>query len=204
MATIDWTAVEEAEKENSLSGYKVALLEAAKLLESRLQEEHVPGADTAERLAAGKLHFTRPADLNKAYGYIEGLRTGNTGGLTIDRAKTYLQSFRQGVADLNDLSQSRSSKVAQLKLYYGLIRGKQRWLINTLIGIAVFLVVVLLLANTTLGQLLVVGVVAFVNAFFKWVIVLIVGLGLVALAVVGTAIYLDRRGGRVTTEDDEH
>jgi hypothetical protein len=204
MATIDWTAVEEAEKENTISGYKVAVLEAAKLLENRLKEEHVPGANTKERLAAGKLHFTRPADLKKAYDYVENLRTGHTGALTIDRAKTYLQSFRQGVADLNDLSQSRSSKVAQLKLYYGLVLGKQRWLINTLIGIAAFLVAVLLLANTTLGNLLVVGVVTFVNTFFKWLIILVIGLALVAVAVVSTAIYLDRRGGRVTTEDDEH
>lgn len=204
MAAIDWTPVEEAEKEKTLSGYKVALLESAKILEQRMQEERVPGRTDAERFAAAKPHFTRPKQIETAYDYSVALRSGQTGGLTAERAKDYLQYFRQAVADLNDLAQSRDSLKAQALLYLGLLKGRQRWVLNALIGLGGFFVLVLVLADTAPGQLLVLGVVGLVHGFFNLIIGLLVFLALLLMAVLGTAIYLDRRGrGTVRGEHDE-
>jgi uncharacterized membrane protein len=204
MSTIDWTAVEEAEAEKTLTGYKVALLEAAKLLDERLQAERVPGRTFAERVQAARFHFTKPDELNRAAVYVEGLRSGVTGGLAKDRAKTYLQSFRQGVADMNDLSQARDSVGAQVRLYLGLLKGRQRWLLRGLIGLGGFIVVVLILADTAPGQFLVNGIVDLVHGFFGLLVALLIALGAVLLVVLGTAVYLDRhRSGRVRGEDEE-
>ncbi len=203
MATIDWTPVEEAEAERTVSGYKVALLEAAKLFEQRMADEHIPGQTPADHLAAVRLHLTRPADVTRAYSYVQRLRSGSTGALTKDRAKSYVQAFRQAVADLNDLSQRRDSFMAQVKLYLGFLQGKQGWLIRALIGLGTFFLLVLFLADTTSGQVLVTAVVAFVNFFFTWIIGVLVGIALLVLVVVGTAVYLDRRGGKVRGEDEE-
>lgn len=204
MSTIDWTAVEEAESEKTITGYKLALLEAAKLLDERLQAEKVPGKTFAERVQAAHFHFTQPEKLNRAATYVEGLRSGVTGGLTADRAKTYLQDFRQGVADMNDLSQSRDSFGAQAKLYLGMLKGKQRWLLRGLIGLGGFLLVVLVLADTSAGQWLVDGIVGLVHGLFGLIIVILIGLGSVLAVILGTAVYLDRtRKGRVRGEDEE-
>jgi hypothetical protein len=203
-SSIDWTAVEEAEAEKTVTGYKLALLEAAKLLDERLQAERVPGRSFAERVQAAHFHFTKPNQVNRAAAYVEGLRSGVTGGLTKDRAKTYLQDFRQGVADMNDLSQSRDSAAAQARLYLGLLKGRQRWLLRGLIGLGGFLVVVLILADTKVGQVLVDGVVGLVHGLFGLIVALLIALGAVLLVVLGTAVYLDRhRSGRVRGEDEE-
>lgn len=202
MPTIDWTSVEEAEKEHTVSGYKLALLEAAKLFEERMSEERIPGRTPAERLEAVKLHLTRPADMTKAYAFVERLRHGSTGALTKSRAKDYLQAFRQGVADLNDLTRQRDSFGAQVKLYWGLVRARQRWLIRTLIGLGGFFLLVLFLDGTGLGRAIVGGIVDLVHGFFSWIAVLLVSLAAVLLAVIGTAVYLDRRGGTVRGEDE--
>lgn len=201
---IDWTPVEEAEKENTVSGYKLALLESAKILEERLGDERVPGRTFAERVGAAQLHFTRPADVTKAMAYVEGLRHGVTGGLTKERAKVYLQSLRQAVADLNDLAQSRDSFPAQVKLYLGLLKGKQRWLLRGLVGLGIFFFGVLILADTTPGQLLVTGIVALVHLFFGLIVAILIALGVMVAVILGTAVYLGRqRGGRVRGEDEE-
>lgn len=204
MSTIDWTAVEDAEQEKSVSGYKVALLEAAKLLDERLRAERVPGRTFAERTQAAHYHFTQPEKLNRAATYVEGLRSGVTGGLTADRAKTYLQSFRQGVADMNDLSQSRDSFAAQARLYLGLLKGRQRWLVRGLVGLGGFLILVLLLADTGIGRGLVSGIVDLVHGFFGLLVALLVAIGAVLIVVLGSAVYLDKhRRGRVRGEDEE-
>ncbi|MDP4000002.1 MAG: hypothetical protein Q8Q11_01020 [bacterium] len=202
MATIDWTSVEEAEKENTASAHKLAVLEAAKLFEGRMSEEHIPGHTPAERLEAVKLHLTRPADVTKAYAFVERLRHGSTGALTKSRAKDYLQAFRQGVADLNDLTRQRDSFGAQVKLYWGLVRARQRWLVRALIGLGGFFLLVLFLDGTGFGRAIVGGVVSIVHGFFSWIAILLVSLAAVLLAVIGTAVYLDRRGGTVRGEDE--
>ena len=205
MASIDWTPVEEAEQEKTLAGYRLALLESAKIMEQRLVEERVPGSSAADRFTAAKLHFTRPKQIEQAYAYAESLRAGQTGSLTVERAKEYLQYFRQAVADLNDLAQSRDSLGAKLKLYLGLLKGRQRWLLNILIGVGGFFIGVLILADTPPGQLLVLGVVGVVHLFFKLIIGLLVFIALLLLAALGTAIYLDKRGrGVVRTEAEHH
>lgn len=203
MATIDWTPVEEAEAEGSLPSYKLALLEAAKLFESRMADERIPGRTPAEQLASVRSHLTRPGDVTKAYSYVQRLRHGSTGALTKDRAKTYIQSFRQAMADLNDLTRSRDSFRAQLLLYLGLLKGRQQWLIRGGIGLGVFFVLVVFFADTTPGRVLVTGTVAFVHLFFSWILGLLLAIGLAIFIVIGTAVYLDRRGGRVRGEDEE-
>lgn len=204
MATIDWTPVEEGEAEKTIAGYKVALLEAAKIFEQRMADERIPGKTAADRLASVQLHLTRPADVTKAYSYVTRLREGHTGALTKERAKAYIQSFRQAVADLNDLSQARDSFPAQVRLYLGLLRGKQKWLVRALLGLGGFILIVLFLADTTPGQVLVTGTVAFVHLFFSWIIALLIAIALIVLVVLGTAVYLDRKsGGKVTIEEDD-
>ena len=202
MATIDWTSVEEAERENTVSSYKLALLEAAKLFEGRMSDERIPGKTAAERLEAVKLHLTRPADMTKAYAFVERLRHGATGALTKARAKEYLQAYRQGVADLNDLTRQRDSFGAQVKLYWGLVRARQRWLIRALVGLGGFFLLVLFLDGTGIGQAIVGGTVDLVHGFFSWIAVLLAALAVVLLAVIGTAVYLDRQGGTVRGEDE--
>lgn len=203
MATIDWTPVEEAESENTISGYKIALLEAAKLFEQRMADEKIPGRTAADHLEAVKLHLTRPSDVTRAYSYVTRLRSGTTGALTKERAKAYIQAFRQAVADLNDLTQQRDSFAAQLKLALGTLKSKQFWLVRALIGLGVFFALVLFLADTAPGQALVAAVVGFVHLFFSWIVGLLIGIALLVVVVVGTALYLDRRGGTVRGEDEE-
>ncbi len=205
MAHIDWTPVEEATKENTVVGYQVGLLEAVKILDQRLKEEKLPGRTTEERLDAAELHFTRPKQVRQAIAYVTALRTGTTNALTVEGAKKHLQALRQAVADLNDLSQSRANPIAQAKMYLGLLKGKQRWLVRGLVGIGAFFLTVLILADTAPGQLLVALVVTIVNTFFSWIITLLILLAILVLVILGTAVYLDRRkGGTVTTDDDHH
>ncbi len=203
MSTIDWTSVEEAEAEGTPAAQRLALLEAAKIFEQRMREEHIPGKTTEEKFAAVQFHLTRPVDAERAHKYIARLRFGATGALTKERASQYLQAFRQAVADLNDLGQSRDSFIGQMKVYFGLVKGKQAWLIRILIGLGAFFLLVLFLADTTPGQVLVTSLVGFVHIFFNWIIGLLIAIALLVFVVVGTALYLDRRGGKVTVEDDE-
>ena len=127
-----------------------------------------------------------------------------TGGLAPERAKKYLQSFRQAVADMNDLSQSRDSFGAQARLYLGMLKGKQRWLVRGLVGLGGFLVIILVLADTGPGQGLVEGVVSLVHELLGLFIALLIAIGAILVAVLGSAVYLDKhRGGRIKTEEED-
>ena len=205
-APIDWTPVEDAEKQGGVPSLQIALVEAAKILEHRLAEEKVPGATAAERVEAAGLHLTRPNDVKAAHQYVEALRHGQTPGLTEERAKRHLQSFRQAVADVNELTRSRDSIAAQAKLYLGLLKGKQRWVLRAGMGLGVFLLSVVFLADTGWGNLLVLGVVDIVHFFFGWLVGLLIFFAVLIAVILGTAIYLDRqgsRGGRIKDESDE-
>lgn len=204
MATIDWTPVEEAEAEKTLTGYKVALVEAAKVLDQRLREERVPGANLLERIQSARWHFTRPDDVERSAAFVESFQSGATGGLTKAKAKDYLQTFRQAVADINDLSQSRDSFRAQTKLYLGLLKGKQGLFLKALLVLGLAFLLILFLADTGPGQVFVTGIVGLVHLFFGLILTLLLIVGLIVVIVIGTAIYLDRRagGGRIKEEDE--
>lgn len=200
--TIDWTPVEEAAQEKTVAGLKIALLEAVKILDQRLTDERLPGRTTEERFDAARFHFTKPDQVKKAVDFVTELRSGDTGGLTKQGGERHLQSLRQAVADLNDLSQKRDNILDRAKMYLGLLKGKQRWLLNTLFGVAGFFIAVLFLADTAPGQLLVEGILLIVHTFFSWFVTLLISLAVLVLVILGTAVYLDRRpGGRIKDEE---
>lgn len=201
--TIDWSPVDEALAEKSSSGVKLAMLEAGKILDERLDDVKIPGRTLREKVGSATLHLTNVKDVAKAADYLSGLRSGTTGALNRPQAERHIQSIRQAVTDLNELSAERQSPLAQAKLYAGALKGKQRWLKQALAGVGVVFLIILFLADTGWGRSLVGGVVGGVNTFFSWIITVLILIGLLILVVLGTAIYLDRRsGGRVSSDDE--
>ncbi len=205
MTTIDWTPVEEASAEKTASGYQVAVLESAKILEQRLRQEHLGGPSLLEQVTAARLFFTRPDDVTEAAQYVEDLRFGSSRPLTAARSAKLQQTIRQAVADINELSRQRDSWQAKAKLYLGQIRARRSWFGSALAVAAGVLLVIWLLANTTPGSVLVTVVVTVVNTVFAWVFGLLIVAAIILGAVLGTAVYLDRSrgGGRIKTEADE-
>lgn len=205
MSTIDWTAVEEAEAKGTEESFKVALLEADKLFRGRLNEERIPGHAPAEQIAAAELHFTRPKDIKVAAEYVAQLREGDTPSLGSDRAKHYLQAYRQAMADITEYGHSRSELQTRFKTAIGMLKGRQATVLRVVAGIGIFCLVVVFLADTDLGQKLTQGLVDAVHAVLRLVLI---ALGIVLVitgAVVVSAVILGRGPkGRIVEEHDEH
>lgn len=204
-ATIDWTPVDEAMGENTAAGYQLAVLEAGKILEQRLAAERVPGATLTERLENARFHLTDAEAVLSAAAYVEKVRFGDSPALKKPGTEKLIHIVRQAVTDIGEYGQEHDKPLVRAKTYVGILKGKQSWLVNGLLGVAGFFVLVLFLANSSPGQALTSGIVSIVNGFFSWIVTLLIIIAVIILVVLGTAIFLDRKSrGSVTVEDDHH
>ncbi len=194
---LNWQSVENNLEEGTSSGYKVAILETAKLLNQVLAEKNFPGRDLEERLNSARNIFTDEEKIEQVYQMRQKIIEQPYFDISSQETKETIANFYQMIVDVME-SQPRTLdklnifKNINLKFKNVSIFGKGI-IKKSLIGIFLFFLIVLILADTGPGQTLtnfLVDVAHFI--FYKLLIISAIAAAII-IAIIGTLSYLENR-----------
>ena len=194
---LNWQSVENNLEEGTSSGYKVAILETAKLLNQVLTEKNFPGRDLEERLNSARNIFTDEEKIEQVYQMRQKIIEQPYFDLSSQETKETIANFYQMIVDVME-SQPRTLdklnifKNINLKFKNVSLFGKGI-IKKSLIGIFLFFLIVLILADTGPGQTLtnfLVDVAHFI--FYKLLIISAIAAAII-IAIIGTLSYLENR-----------
>jgi urease gamma subunit len=194
---LNWQSVENNLEEGTSSGYKVAILETAKLLNQVLTEKKFSGRDLEERLNSARNIFTDEEKIEQVYQMRQKIIEQPYFDISSQETKETIANFYQMIVDVME-SQPRTLdklnifKNINLKFKNVSIFGKGI-IKKSLIGIFLFFLIVLILADTGPGQTLtnfLVDVAHFI--FYKLLIISAIAAAII-IAIIGTLSYLENR-----------
>ncbi len=201
---INWGIVQEALDEGTISGYKMAVIEAGKILEDLLKQKGYPGRTIKDRVLNARDYFHNLEGLLKANEIRQKLVDKVEYQLTSIQVEDAITAYRQAVVDLTSDEKASLSlfKKTRLSLKY-YIPSRKKALTLILGGFFLFLLLVLILADTSFGRDFIQGVVGMTHFIFSWIMIIVlmvVGMGVI---VIGSLFYFERRNTtRIVDEDD--
>ncbi len=202
---INWSIVKEALEEGTISGYKIAVIEAGKILEKLLEQKGYPGRTTRERILNARDYFHNLEGLLRAEKIRQNLVNNLEYQLTSLQVEDAINAYHQAVIDLNSNEKANLNLFQKAKLslkYY--LPSKKKFLTVVLGSIFLFLLMVLILADTSIGRSFIQGVVGITHFIFSWImiiILIIVGMGIIIIA---SLFYFEKRNANRTRIDDEN
>lgn len=189
-----WEKVDKFLDEKTLGGLIVALLEADKILAAILKKQGYPGKSTDDRIKGAKERF------NNLNGLLEArkvrkkmLETGeyNINSLDIEDA---IAAYRQSIIDVESESKSRLGSFERFIIlldYY--LPSKWKTVRLVLLYLFIFFALVLFLADTSVGHLVVSAVVSVTHIIFSWVLAIILLIAAILIVIIASLIYFERR-----------
>lgn len=189
-----WGDVEEAAAEGTISGYKMALVEAEKVLVRALDDAGYTGLNTDDKLGQASGVLSEMHGLQRARQHFRDIVHSKSYSLTSMQVDEALHYYRLGVQDVE-----RGKKLPgwlgrwgrHLSFY---LVPKVAWSLRRVIVALVFVsLLILLLADTSFGRALVGAVVGSVEFFYRWILFLILVVGGAALVIGFGVLYWTRR-----------
>lgn len=180
-----WDQVELTIKEGKASAYKMAVLEADKILNNILTLKGIPGATTQERALKIKEKFSSLTGLMRAFVLKEKILDHLSYSITSVEINDALDSYRQAIVDIDTEGKFIPFK-EKIKLYFEYYIPKElKKLKNLALTILAFLAVILILADTGIGQ----DVAAFFVNIARFFYYKIVKIALIAGVVLGVIFF---------------
>ncbi len=202
---INWSIVKESLEEGTISGYKIAVIEAGKILENLLRQKGYPGKTIHDRILNARDYFHNLEGLLRAEKIRQNLVNNLEYQLTSIQVEDAINAYHQAVIDLTGNEKASLNPLQKMKLslkYY--IPSKKKFFALVLGGIFIFLLAVLILADTGFGRSFIQGVVGMTHFIFSWIMIIIlivVGMGII---VVASLFYFEKRNTSRTRIDEEN
>ena len=197
---LNWQFVESALEEGSSSGYKIAVLETAKLLSQALEEQNFSGKNFEERLNSARNIFANEENVNQALEIRQKIIEQPYFDISIEETKETIANFYQAIVDATENQPGILSKLNVFKNFnpkfkdFSLSRIFEKGFIKkSIIGLFLFFLIVLILADTGPGQSLanfMVDIAHFI--FYKLLIVAAIAAAII-IAIIGALSYLEGR-----------
>ncbi|NIM47109.1 MAG: hypothetical protein GTN40_03055 [Candidatus Aenigmarchaeota archaeon] len=188
-----WAEVEGALKERTPAGYKMAVIEANKLLDMTLKEKGYPGRDFDDRLLNARETFSNFDSLKQAVGKAKQILNTFDYNLTSVEVEDIINCYKQALMDLTEGFGSISfTKRASLFFKYYVpakIKSVKFWIILFFS----FLLLVKFLADTSWGQQITQFVVSIVRFIFSWFLVFVLFIVGITIVVFATFLYFEKR-----------
>lgn len=191
---INWSFVKQYFQENTPSGYAMSIVEAEKLFRSFLIQSGFPGATPAQQISNAKPIFTHLKDLQSARDTFTKITEEIEYELDPEEVSYVLRAYHQAITDL---SQKREAQLSFLNKIILAIKfrtsGLQTsWRKISIVSFA-FLLFILFLAKTAIGNWFVAGIVTVAEFLVTWVLIIgLIVVGIVFL-VIGSLAYFDSR-----------
>ena len=203
---LNWQFVESALEEGTSSGYKIAVLETAKLLGQALEEQNFSGENFEERLNSAKNIFANEENVNQALDIRQKIIEQPYFDISVEETKETIANFYQAIVDVTENQPSVLSKLNVFKNFSSKFKKgdmssvrllskffEKGFIKKFIIGFFLFFLIILILADTGPGQSLanfMVGIAHFI--FYKLLIVAAVAAAII-IAIIGTLSYLEGR-----------
>ena len=191
---IDWTTIDEYQKEGTLAGLCMALAESDKLLNYILTNQNYRGENIYEKIRDAKNRFTDLNNLAKALEIKENIFSEYEKEISKEDIKTALKHYRQAITDLVEVDKPDIGLLARMNSWFnyyfvyqpGVFRKIAIWFLAIILSL-------IILDTTHPGQKLV----SFLaGLFFKaanWLIIGGIFFRALVIIVIGTIIYFEKR-----------
>lgn len=179
--SINWSHIESALEEGTVSGYKIAVIEMEKIFSQVLEEKGFWGNGIAKQFQRARYIFKNPEKIERANTMYNKIIHNSGFSISADDTKDIIKTLHEAVLELEKMYEGRKGASG----FFGKINRKinifyqgtiKKWFF--IFAISCF--VILFLSKTSIGMWITSGIVAFVGFItFK----IIVPVGLIVLAV---------------------
>lgn len=188
-----WEQVEVCFKEQKACAFKMAVIEADKVLENLLTLRGIPGSSTEDRALKVKERFSDISSLMKAFEVKEKILKHLGYPLTSVEVDDALEYYKQAIVDI-DSGGKAIPFLSRVKLWFEYFVPKEmRKIRNVCMGFAATLAVALFFSDTYLGReiyRLLVGVARF---FYYRVVVIAAVAGIILGLVFASFVFLEKK-----------
>lgn len=190
---IDWSVIENYEKEDTIASWSMALAELVKLLHFLLEDQGYLGHSLEEKVKKAKVRFTDIKGLKSSLGIYQKVFKEYGEAVTLLDLKEAVNNLKKAVKDLTAESDfSPPTLLERIKSncdYYFSDRERfYRWALFFLSG----LVVLFVLDSTHFGQRFISTLAAFFYSILSWLILTGVIIGALLILALGTIFFLGR------------
>jgi hypothetical protein len=193
-----WNIVEECLAEKTASGYKMAMIEAEKILQDAIKKAGYPGKTNDERIATSSKNFSNIRKLKKAREISKTVLSELNYSLNSIEVEEAAKSYHQAVTDIEENPDAQLGLIQRFSAlinYY--IPSKKNLFLKSLILIISILLFIVFLADTKPGQNLAKSIVSLAHFAFSWVLTTALLVGAVVVIVTITILYFEnKRKGR--------
>lgn len=193
-----WSEVETCLSEGTASGYKMAIIEADKILRYVLKQKGYPGKDLEKQIFYAGWRLSDKTGLKKAIAKKEEIANKVEYKLSTFEAEDAVEAYKEAILHF---SSKKALKLRnRLVLYYAhYLSIKSSFLQKNLLIILMFFLAIKLLDGTETGQLIWEKLVSISNFIYSWFLVFILLGGAILIIVIGSFLYFEK--GKVKIKD---
>ncbi|OIP22632.1 hypothetical protein AUJ93_03630 [bacterium CG2_30_33_46] len=191
---INWQIVEDCLAEKTASGYKMALIEADKLIDNALIKAGYPGKDIIERINSAKSKFSNIKNFKKAREHRSLVLNELSYNLNSIEVEEAVKFYHQAFIDIEGNPEAKLNffeRILALVTYY--IPSKSGLIKNIFIYTIVSIFIILFLADSKLGQSITKGIVDFTHFMVIRVLVLILVIIAIVTIITLSILYFEKR-----------
>ncbi|PJE59629.1 MAG: hypothetical protein COU85_02700 [Candidatus Portnoybacteria bacterium CG10_big_fil_rev_8_21_14_0_10_44_7] len=175
-----WAGVENALKEGTFSGYMMGVLETEKIFAQLLNKKRIPGRNVDAQIKYIRHYLSLPEKLAAARDVCRKITVDLNPAVSQQETQQAIAGYWQAIKDLEEALSDLSVKQ---KIVFQTKYARQKWLRfskKSLIDIALFLLLILFLYDTSPGRALALrvgqGAHFFVFSIFLWIAAIAFGL----------------------------
>lgn len=186
-----WEEVESCLKEESASGYKMAIIEADKILRFVLKQKGYPGKDLKQQIFYAGWKLSDKTGLNKAVAKKEEIVDNLEYKLSTFEAEDVIDSYKEAI--LHFSSKKALKLKERLALYYKhYLSIKSKFLRKNLLLFLGFFLAIKILDSTEIGRQVWDKLVLASNFIYSWFLVFILLGGAILVIVIGSFLYFEK------------
>lgn len=191
-----WGEVESCMSEETASGYKMAIIEADKILRFVLSQKGYPGKDLKQQIFYAGWRLEDKSSLNKALEKREEIIKNLEYRLSTFEAEDAIDAYKEAILHFS------SKKTLKLKnrlvLYYThYLSIKSKFFQKSIIFVLAFFLAIKVLDSTEIGRQVWQKLILIANFIFSWFLVFILLGGAILVIVIGSFLYFEKGKTRI-------
>lgn len=186
-----WSEVEACMSEETASGYKMAIIEADKILRFVLTQKGYPGKDLRQQIFYAGWRLEDKNGLDKAIQKKEEIINNLEYKLSTFEAEDAVEAYKQAI--LHFSSKKTIKLKDKLSLYYShYLSIKSSFFQRFIGGFLTFFLTIKLLDGTEIGRNIWAELIKIANFVFSWFLVFILLGGAILFIVIGSFLYFEK------------
>lgn len=186
-----WSEVESCLSEQSAAGYKMAIIEADKILRFILKKRGYPGKSLEQQIFYAGWKLGDKKSLKKALQKKEEIVNNLEYKLSTFEAEDAVEAYKEAILHFTSKKTLRLKE--RLALYYThYLSIRSSFLQRSLLSFLAFFLIIKLLDSTEYGRLAWEWLIAMSNFIYSWFLVFLLLGGAILLIVIGSFLYFEK------------